>query len=285
MFFLPDRIMKRSFVITLALVVTCLVIAGCSGSGSDASNQDANSSSGALPEYADANLALADGTKFLDTGETNKAIDALSQAVKLNPDLGEAWFKLGIAYSLAEKRDETAETVDPTETDRPAREKSNSEIAFGKAVTAYKKAIEANPEDDLANFNLGRAYNKLNEDQNAAKALKQAVKLKPDDTEYQTELGAILIKLAQYQEAIPPLKKALELDPENIRAQELLEDAEAGRKRVNYSATPKDDKKQSNSNSNSNSNSGSPPGDNPPPARTPDGGRPRPPASPPRPEN
>ena len=94
--------------------------------------------------------------------------------------------------------------------------------------------------------------------------MKQAVKIKPDDTEYQTELGAILIKLAQYQEAIPPVKKALELDPENIRALELLEDAEAGRKRVNYSATPKEDKKPSNSNTNSATNSTSP-GDKPPP--------------------
>jgi tetratricopeptide (TPR) repeat protein len=99
----------------------------------------------------------------------------------------------------------------------------------------------------------------------------------PDDTEYQTELGAILIKLAQYHEAIAPLKKALELDPENIRAQELLEDAEAGRSRVNYSSTPKDDKKPSNSNANSNSNSVTT-SDNklPPPTPAPNTPKPRP---------
>jgi tetratricopeptide (TPR) repeat protein len=89
------------------------------------------------------------------------------------------------------------------------------------------------------------------------------VKLNPEDTEYQTELGAILIKLAQYREAIPPLKKALELDPENIRAIDLLEDAEAGRSRVNYSSTPKEEKKKPGDNTNSspssNSNSSSTP--------------------------
>lgn len=236
-----------------------LVCAGCSGTGSDA-NQNANTDA-SVGEYTDANLALADGTRFLDTGEIDKAIDVLNQAVKLNPDLAEAWFKLGIAYALSEKRDDMLEKADPeapvTETKRT---KTNSEKAFEKAVAAYKKIIEANEADDAAYFNLGRAYNKLNDDQDAAKALKQAVKLKPDDTEYQTELGAILIKLAQYHEAIPPLKKALELDPENIRAQELLEDAQAGRQRVNYSATPKDDKK-ANTNSNSNTNTTSPPDD------------------------
>ena len=237
-----------------------LVCAGCSGSAGSDVNQSANTDTN-VAEYADANLALADGTKFLDTGEIDKAIDALNQAVKLNPDLAEAWFKLGIAYALSEKRDDMLEKSDAEEpVGEKKRTRTNSEKAFEKAVAAYKKLIEANSEDHAAYFNLGRAYNKLNDDKDAANALKQAVKLKPDDTEYQTELGAILIKLAQYHEAIPPLKKALELDPENIRAQELLEDAQAGRQRVNYSATPKEDKKAANTNSNSNANTALPPG-------------------------
>jgi len=260
-----------------------LVCAGCSGSAGSDANQNANTDN--APQYTDANIALADGTTFLDTGEIDKAIDALNQAVKLNPDLAEAWFKLGIAYALSEKRDDMREKANVEEpvAEKP-RTRTNSEKAFQKAVVAYKKIIEANAADDAAYFNLGRAYNKLNEDQDAAKALKQAVKLKPDDTEYQTELGAILIKLAQYHEAIPPLKKALELDPENIRAQELLEDAEAGRQRVNYSATPKDDKK-ANTNSNSNANTTPPlPPDGKllPPTPGSNTAKPRP--SPPRPE-
>lgn len=249
--------MQRSLLyIGIVLFVVCG--AACSRSaGSGDANQDANTSS-SLAAYTDANLALADGNKYLDDGDTDKAIDALTQAVKLDPDLAEAWFRLGIAYALVEKRDEALVETNKTEPEETPKSKppaSNSEKAFEKAVAAYKKLIEANAEDDVSYFNLGRAYNKLNEDESAAKALKQAVKIKPDDTEYQTELGAILIKLAQYQEAIPPLKKALELDPENIRAQELLEDAEAGRKRVNFSATPKEEKKPSNSNTNSETNS------------------------------
>lgn len=270
--------MQRLFLIIGVLLL--FVLAGCSGG---AASGDANQNTNAAADLSginDANLALAEGNKFLDTGETDKAIDALSQAVKLNPDLAEAWFKLGIAYALAEKRDETLETADrETNADPKKPTKTNSEKAFEKAVVAYKKIVAANAEDDVAYFNLGRAYNKLNEDEDAAKALRQAVKIKPDDTEYQTELGAILIKLAQYHEAIPPLRKALELDPENIRAQDLLEDAEAGRSRVNYSSTPKDDKKKDD-NSNTNSNTTTPPGNVKIPSPTPDAGpRPRPTSS------
>jgi tetratricopeptide (TPR) repeat protein len=259
--------MQRLLLITGIFVV--LVSASCSSpSASGDANQAADANAQQATGLDDANAALAEGTKFLDTGEIDKAIDVLSQAVKLNPDLAEAWFRLGIAYGLAEKRDENLatnenENVDDSSSVGKKVSKPNSEKAFEKAVAAYKKMVAANDDDHLSYFNLGRAYNKLNEDEDAAKALKQAVKLNPEDTEYQTELGAILIKLAQYREAIPPLKKALELDPENIRAIDLLEDAEAGRSRVNYSSTPKEEKKKPGDNTNSspssNSNSSSTP--------------------------
>lgn len=266
-----------------------LVSASCSGGATSGdATQNANSGSEAS-EFRDASAALAEGSKFLDTGEIDKAIDSLGRAVKLEPNLAEAWFKLGIAYALAEKRDETLETANTDNSESSKKPtKTNSEKAFEKAVVAYKKMIDANGSDDLAYFNLGRAYNKLNEDEDAAKALKLAVKLKPDDTEYQTELGEILIKLAQYHEAIPPLKKALEIDPDNIRAQELLEDAEAGRSRVNYASTPKEDKRRpgDNSNSTSNSNVSVPAGNTkvPPPPPSNSTSRPRPtPWNPPKP--
>lgn len=265
----------RNLLLVLGLSVV-LVSAGCLGRATTDANQNSNTAT-EVPQFTDANLALAEGTNFLDTGETDKAIDALGQAVKLNPDLGEAWFKLGIAYALAEKRDETVETTSPEPAPTGKKStKSNSEKAFEKAVASYKKIVAQNDQDHAAYFNLGRAYNKLNEDEDAAKALKQAVKLMPDDTEYQTELGAILIKLAEYHEAIAPLKKALELDPENIRAQELLEDAQAGRSRVSYSSTPKNTK-TSNSNASSNSNTLTPSNNKvPPPTPAPTTQKPRP---------
>jgi len=121
-----------------------------------------------------------------------------------------------------------------------------SEKAFEKAVSAYKKIIAKNAQDDSAFYNLGRSYNKLDEDEDAEKALRQAVKLKPEETLYQTELGAILIKLAKYDEAIKALKKAIELDAENSEAAELLEKAQAGKKRIDFGSTPKPQQPQDN---------------------------------------
>lgn len=200
-----------------------------------------------LPTFTDADQAFSEGARLLDENKTEQAIDALTQAATLNPDFAEAYFKLGIAYALLEsQRKLNAEADETTETDPNGKKtkqiRTDSEKAFEKAVTAYKKLIDKNPEDDAAYFNLGRSYNKLNEDEEAEKALKQAVKLTPDSTQYQTELGSILIKLAKYSEAVAALRKAVDLDSDNLEAQDLLERAEAGKKRVDYAPVKTDEK-------------------------------------------
>jgi tetratricopeptide (TPR) repeat protein len=224
----------------------------CGGSSTSENNaQNAEQTT----QYPDADTALAEGNRLLDANQTEQAIEAFKQASAMNPELGEPYFKLGIALSLLEAEQRGKLAADPLlpgeQTKKEA--KPESQKAFEKAVEVYKKWVANNPNDDAAYFNLGRAHNKLNQDTDAEKALRQAVKLRPDDTEYQTELGAILIKLAKYHEAIDPLKKALELDPDNSQAAELLDDAEAGRARVDY-VPPKNANKNSNSNSNSNAN-------------------------------
>jgi tetratricopeptide (TPR) repeat protein len=203
-----------------------------------------------VPAFTDAPTAFAEGNKYFDANETEKAIEAFKQAVKLNPDLAEAHFKLGVAYALIEKEKEEQVELQPTNTNQATptpkvikKGKGKNQIvitetdsfkAFSEAVKAYKKIIAKNPKDDAAHFNLGRSYNKLNDDKEAEKALRQAVKLKPDDSEYQTELGSILIKFAKYEEAVAALKKALKLDETNSQAQDLLDIAEAGKKRIDF---------------------------------------------------
>jgi len=227
-----------------------LAFAACGGSQNTANtaepvNTNANVAvvESQFAGITDANVALAEGNRLLDENQTETAIEALKQAIKLNPDLAEAHFRLGIAYDLLEMQREQSGVVTEPSNSKGTPKKSNSEKAFEKAVEAYTKWLKANPRDDIAQYNLGRTYAKLTKDEEAKDAFKEAVKLKPDDTEYQTELGAILIKLAQYHEALAPLKKAIELDSANGRAIDLLEDAEAGRGRFDY-ISPKKRTKQ-----------------------------------------
>ncbi|MEZ5345862.1 MAG: tetratricopeptide repeat protein [Pyrinomonadaceae bacterium] len=214
-------------------------------------NADTNSAedNGEVPTFSDAKEALQKADEYFDANKTQKAIDAYKQATELDPDLADAHFRLGVAFSLLETEaednvpggDETAEKSGKRgKKSKP--EKKNSEKAFENAVKAYKKLIAKNPKTFEYHFNLGRAYAKLYDDAEAEKALKKAVDLNPEDSLYRTEFAAVLIKLAKYPAAIKELDKAIELDEDNFRAEDLLVEAKEGKKRTDFKTKTKDGK-------------------------------------------
>jgi tetratricopeptide (TPR) repeat protein len=236
------------FIFVSLLLLPSLLLSACGGASDANSNANSNANAQpAMPQYADAKTAYDEGSKFFESGKEVLAIDAFKQAVAFDPDMADAHFKLAMAYSLQEKD-------------------SDAEKSFGAAVDAYKKIIKGDPENSQAYFNLGRAYNKLNKDDDSEEALQRAVKLKPDDSSYNYELAAILVKLAQYNEAIKFLKKSMELDPDNTRAEELMEKAEDGKRRVEQGIPANvggnkagaNTKKPDNSNSNTGTDSNKP---------------------------
>jgi tetratricopeptide (TPR) repeat protein len=272
--------MRQVFTIVVLTVLTAAGI-GCSRNSAANAEVAANTNTNTVTEpsfadIADANTTIAEGNRLMDENQTQSAIEAYKQAIKLSPDLPEPHFRLGIAYALLELQYQQSGTIDPDNPD--ARVKTRSQKAFEKAVETYKKWLKANPKDDMAHYNLARTYNKVDKIDEAEEEFREAVKLKPDDADYQTELGGVLVKLAQYHEAIVALKKVIELDPANERAATLLEDAEAGQKRLDYLSPKTDDNRstsatkhvRANSTANtsigSNSNSNSAP--KPPPANT-----------------
>lgn len=247
----------------LGLLLSVVSISGLSCSTAADSNEpvsNANLQSAATPAaspaetvapaeepvavFTDARSALEAGNKYFDAGAIDKSIEAYQQAVKLDSNLADAHFQLGVSLALVED-----ESVEETPAETPARKSKKgakeavkltpSQKAFTDAAAAYEKIVKKNDEDHAAFFNLGRSYNKLNEDEKAEKALRQAVKLQPEDVSYQVELGKILIKLADYDEAVKALKKAVSLDETNLQASDLLEKAQAGDKRTSFGIKPK----------------------------------------------
>lgn len=239
-----------------AIMIICLAAAmfsGCGYLGSGDANANANSNLAVIddpsivPTFDNAKDAIVKGDEYLDASLYKQAIAAYKQATELESENGEAHFKLGIAYALQEDLE-----------DLPPGVEGNSDKAFKNAVTVYKKYVKENPEDAAAWFNLGRAHGKLFEDKEAADALAKAVKFDEENGLYLTEYGAALNKLARYGEAIKQLKKALEIDEDNLRAEDLLEKAEAGKKRVDFK--PPEKSTDSNSNSNAETDEPSAPG-------------------------
>jgi tetratricopeptide (TPR) repeat protein len=156
---------------------------------------------------------LDQGKKLYHADEDEKAVAAFQQALKLDPDFAEAHFRLGLAFDAVGKEQEAEE-------------------AYKKSIERYKKYLDTNSKDAEAHYNVGQAYAGLHLYSEAVREYRLATRLKDDDPDIYYDLGTALTKLAQYDEAVAAFSKSLEIDPENYRAEDALEEAREGVKRI-----------------------------------------------------
>ncbi|CAN5675415.1 hypothetical protein BH18ACI4_BH18ACI4_24050 [soil metagenome] len=166
-------------------------------------------------DRSEARVYLEKGRKFYRNDEDTQAVEAFQRALKLDPELAEAHFRLGIIWNGLGQEQE-------------------AQAAYKKAVEAYKKflSINGNDDDAEAHYNLGQTYAGLHLYHEAVREYRQATRLKPDDATILYDLGLALMRLAQYDEASRAFAKSLELDPENYRAEDELAEAQEGVKRI-----------------------------------------------------
>jgi len=205
----------RSILIICA--VWLLVLAtGCKRSGQQSTNISAiaRQVSNNLPEdRARAKAQLDKGKELYRNDQDAEAVLAFQEAVRLDPDLAEAYFRLGLGYESLGKRED-------------------AEGEYKKAVEAYKKYFEQNGDDAEAHYALGQTYASLGQYSEAIRQYKEATKLKEDDPDMFYDLGVAYTKLAQYDAAAAAFSKSLEIDPDNYRAQDGLDDAKEGINRI-----------------------------------------------------
>jgi tetratricopeptide (TPR) repeat protein len=203
---------------TLVIVVLCLLFGQAACSRKNSSGQ-ADSSARVETNTADTGVRvrnyLESGKEFYRNDEDSKAVDAFQQAIKLDPEFAEAHFRLGLAYDALGNEQE-------------------AEQSYKKAVESYKKyfSVEENGNDAEAHYNLAQTYAGLHLYSEAVREYRQATRLKEDDADIYYDLGTALTRLAQYDEAVAAFSKSLEIDPENFRAEDGLEEAREGVKRI-----------------------------------------------------
>ena len=203
--------------ILLFCSVCLLVITiGCKRSGQQSTNNSAGTadvSNGSSGDRAQAKALLDKGKQLYHDDHDTDAVAAFEQAVKLDPNLAEAHFRLGLGYEALNRREE-------------------SESQYKKAIEAYKKYLESNPDDAEAHYNIGQAYANLDQFSEAIREYRTATKLKTDDPDMYYDLGVAHTKLAQYEPAAAAFSKALEIDPDYYRAQDALDEAKEGINRI-----------------------------------------------------
>jgi len=168
---------------------------------------------GGTGDQSQARVLLEKGKDLYRTDHDSEAAEAFEQAVKIDPDLAEAHFRLGLSYEAQNKADE-------------------AETEYKKAIEAFKKYVDTNPEDAEAHYQFGQTYAALHQYSEAVREYRLATKIRSDDGDMYFDLGMALTKLARYDEAVAAYSKALEIDPEDYRSQDALEEAQQGVARI-----------------------------------------------------
>lgn len=203
--------------ILLFCSVCLLVFAlGCKRSGQQSTNNSAGTaevSNGLNGDQTQAKVLLEKGKELYVDDQDTEAVAAFQEAIKLDPNLAEAYFRLALGYEALNKRED-------------------AESQYKKAVDAYKKHLDGNPEDAEAHYNLGQSYANLGNYSEAIREYRQATRLKTADPDIYYDLGVAHTKLAQYDAAAAAFSKSLEIDPDYYRAQDALDEAKQGIKRI-----------------------------------------------------
>jgi tetratricopeptide (TPR) repeat protein/serine/threonine protein kinase len=142
------------------------------------------------------------GIAYYNLGRTEEAIVALNKAIRINPDLGFAYWLLGVIY-------------------KDIGDGERSKEAFEESIKAYERSIRMNPRDDFAYESLGSSYKELGRNEEAIEAYKHAVGINPYNIEAYIGLGDSFLSLnpyKEYKEAIEAFKQAIKIDPNCVRA-------------------------------------------------------------------
>jgi len=205
----------RSILLICAIWLMIFAI-GCKRSSQLSTNNSAGSphvSNGLAGDQAGAREQLQKGKELYNRDQDEEAVAAFKEAVRLDSNLAEAHFRLGLGYESLGKREE-------------------AEGEYKKAVEAYKKYFEEHRDDAEAHYALGQTYANLGQYSEAIREYREATKLKSDDPDMYYDLGVAHTKLAQYDAAVAAFSKSLEIEPDYYRAQDGLDEAKEGVKRI-----------------------------------------------------
>jgi superkiller protein 3 len=196
----------------------------------------------------DAELYFQKALALTELKREPEAIAAYQEALKRKPDYAVALENLALIYHRQGKDDETITTLLRLNKLEPMNFNANYLLGlhyyrkkmYSEMVAAYNRAVAVKPDLSDAHYNLGMAYFYQTRFELAVEELKKAVALNPQDAEAYNLLGqaqAAAVEtylhqggtyLAQenYADAIAALQKVFTVDANNLKAKELLEDAQ-----------------------------------------------------------
>jgi tetratricopeptide (TPR) repeat protein len=161
-------------------------------------------------------------------GELGKAIRTLTEAIELNPNLAEAYFRRGICFNLigedkmaiadfVQSANLSIEQPDPRANlwEGLTHAKSGEYI---EAIRAYGNAIAASNRYTPAFVNRGLAYMQLEEFDKAIADFNEAIRLEPAQAEHYYKRGVAYARQADYEKASASFASAIALNDKHVDA-------------------------------------------------------------------
>lgn len=171
-----------------------------------------------------ANLLIDEGDRLLEEGSYLEAVRAYEEAIKIDPNISEAWNNKGYALDELGKYQEAIKAYNQALKINP----NNSETINNKGVALfnlgkYQEALEfydqvIDPNDSDTYYNKGEALYKLGRYQDAFESFDKYVKIDSFDSDAWNIRGKALLKMGKYQMAVKSFNEAIEIDSKYTEA-------------------------------------------------------------------
>jgi spermidine synthase len=177
---------------------------------------------------------------FRVISKTGEEINALQNAIALDPTSYDAYMELGVILGTQGRFDEAI-----TQFSEALRLKPTSAVAYNNlgnvfsskgdtstAIYNYNKALEIDPNNAKMHSNLGLVFAKQGKTDEAIEQYSKALQLNPDFAEAHNNLGDVLKVQGKTEEAINHYSKALQIEPGNAKIRYKLGGLFAGQGRL-----------------------------------------------------
>ena len=143
------------------------------------------------PLLPDAGLYLTLGRLYVTTGQTDNAIDVLTEVLDAEPQFSEALVMLGAAHEARREWDE--------------------------AAAAYERAVRLSPRRARYRRRLASSLLNAGQRDRALGVLRELVEVRPDDAESWFQLAQLELQLDNHDAAEAAARRVVELEPEGLR--------------------------------------------------------------------
>lgn len=155
-----------------------------------------------------------------------EAINAFSQAIKLDPNDCDTHFAKANALSEVDRRDDALSSLHCTIQLNPTHSKAHSICGLilsqqglvDEARKSYQTALDLDPQDFQTWSNLGAALHSANKREEALIAYDKAISINPQFAEVWSNKGITLNDLKRYEEALIAYDKAISINSQYTEA-------------------------------------------------------------------